>query len=128
MKPTQEQVVEWARACGAHVVLGNVLSYETSDVDFITRVAALACAAGQASKSEWRPIETSPKDGTRILAVIPGFAVSIAWWFHDAQKWMTADAEDYPDDESWNYTVENTEYLPTHWMPLPAAPSQETDE
>jgi len=39
--------VEWARACGAHVVLGNVLSYETNDVDFITRVAALAYAAGE---------------------------------------------------------------------------------
>jgi hypothetical protein len=92
------------------------------------RFATLAYAAGQASKSEWQPIETAPKDGTRILAVIPGFAVSIAWWFHDAQKWMTTDAEDYPDDESWNYTVANTEYQPTHWMPLPAAPSQETGE
>jgi hypothetical protein len=73
----------------------------------------------------WQPIKTAPKDGTKILAVIPGFLVSTAWWFPDYQKWMTTDAEDYPDIDSWEATVADTEYLPEYWMPLPEAPSLE---
>jgi hypothetical protein len=72
---------------------------------------------------EWQPIETAPKDETRVLTVISGFEVCIGWWFIDAGKWMTMDAEDYDDDGSWEYSVENTEYYPTHWMPLPGVPA-----
>lgn len=70
----------------------------------------------------WQPIETAPKDGTRVLTVVRGFVVCIGWWFSDAGKWMTTDAEDYADDGAWEYQVSNSVYLPTHWMPLPAGP------
>jgi hypothetical protein len=71
----------------------------------------------------WQPIKTAPKDGTRILAVKVPFLVTIAWWFPDYQKWMTTDAEDYPDNASWDTVVADMEYFPDYWMPLPKAPN-----
>lgn len=85
--------------------------------------AACGGSALTAELGVWLPIETAPKDETRILMVVSGFAVCIGWWFIEAGKWMTTDAEDYDDDGAWEHTVSNTEYRPTHWMPLPEAPN-----
>ncbi len=60
---------------------------------------------------DWQPIETAPRDGTRILVCRSGSLP-----FHDVVEWcdwkpgwlngdMAGDADAY-----------------THWMPLPAAP------
>ena len=62
--------------------------------------------------SEWQPIETAPRDGTAILG-----------W--DGQKQSTA--EWYETGEYWSLCVmgawaEDSEWWPTHWMPLPAPP------
>jgi len=70
----------------------------------------------------WKPIETAPKDGTRILAVVIGYRVCISYWFVDAGKWMTLDSEDFSDDEEWNKEITDTFYSPNYWMPLPEAP------
>lgn len=61
----------------------------------------------------WQPIETAPKDGTRILGYQPAAPASVedinivAW---DSGRWH--------DDEWYCYTI-------THWMPLPAPPEIE---
>lgn len=66
--------------------------------------------------SAWQPIETAPKDGTRIL----GYASSGHGWYYmvvvqynaeEARPWLEADGEGYH-----RYNV-------THWMPLPEPPS-----
>lgn len=67
---------------------------------------------------KWQPIETAPKDGTRIL-VINDRGIFVASW-----------SEEGPDnclDDFWHVT--NGKYwmdlrgmLPTHWMPLPSGP------
>lgn len=85
---------------------------------------------------EWQPIETAPKDGTRILGwlpdldiqwepsgyldlsmtpayiYIPGAAI-IAWktWHERWELDPAEDRENGPDEQT-----------PTHWMPLPEAP------
>lgn len=63
---------------------------------------------------EWQPIETAPKDGTRILMYgIPGFEILIGFW------------NDYHIPEHWCYSEESlykNNGNPTHWMPLPPPP------
>lgn len=63
----------------------------------------------------WQPIETAPKDGTRILlGYFPetgGSGCEVAWWHSTHTKWcgrvlLNADGH----------------FSPTHWMPLPPAP------
>jgi hypothetical protein len=62
--------------------------------------------------SEWQPIETAPKDGTRIilgadLNVDPELWAS--WWIGGDDRWANT-----PD---WMWFTS-----PTHWMPLPSPP------
>jgi hypothetical protein len=56
----------------------------------------------------WQPIETAPKDGTRILVCFQGDDVAIGQWSVLG---------------GW-YVDEWAEFMaPTVWMPLPAPPS-----
>lgn len=60
---------------------------------------------------EWQPIETAPRDGTRVLAWSARWqAPSTAQWYGNA--WML--------DSSIGQFV----HQPTHWMPLPTPPQQ----
>lgn len=66
----------------------------------------------------WRPIETAPKDGARIiLAKIVGHPAhpTSLWWAcagHWSDRWG-----------NWNDGVEPCGLAgPTHWMPLPPPP------
>jgi hypothetical protein len=68
---------------------------------------------------EWQPIETAPKDGTRILAYWPDiYANSSAvqcetWWGpwgNSKSTWQTV----------WEWA--DGPNCPTHWMPLPEPP------
>ena len=76
--------------------------------------------------SEWQPIETAPKDGTKILV----------WTHHDVceiSEWFQATGYKYKEvgrglyaksivvaNEGWS---SNT---PTHWQPLPDPPEAES--
>lgn len=76
-------------------------------------------------RSEWRPIETAPKDGTVIdvwlgdaddsdiaFYCTPGTRRSAGWhWKHEKFR-PTA-----------GLNILNTWVLPTHWMPLPEPPN-----
>lgn len=92
--------------------------------------------------TNWQPIETAPKDGTRILAygmAVEGFPV-IMW---DSNKprvpaflviswlegWYDKDEEVSPGlfrkvpTLSYSYwKPDPQQFRPTHWMPLPEAP------
>lgn len=57
---------------------------------------------------DWQPLETAPKDGTRVLLWIKpvNLAIPYAW---NGREWM---GDDYPLNMAWA----------THWMPLPPPP------
>jgi hypothetical protein len=72
---------------------------------------------------EWAPIETAPKDGTKIIGYQPktddeGEIINVMEWmprqsWHRSDftgLWVEAHGEQYES------------YKPTHWMPLPEPP------
>jgi hypothetical protein len=71
----------------------------------------------------WLPIETAPKDGTFVLIAahdngMPSqpMHVLIAQFCEESGEWMRNADEEY--SETWP---------PTHWQPLPDAPSPPSD-
>lgn len=84
---------------------------------------ALEAAATSTGEADgWRPIATAPKDGTSILALVPGthpvtgksFIPDVAYW---DQGWVTCETCDVSGDDS------DMAYAPRFWMPLPPAPA-----
>lgn len=75
-----------------------------------SEVAALRTRVRELEAAQaWRPIETAPKDGTRILAY-GGWGIAIIWW----SSWL-----------EW-YDGEGAHLEPTHWQPLPSPPGDRT--
>lgn len=84
---------------------------ETASVARHIERAANTIAAYIAAQG-WRPIETAPKDWTHVLVVDDG-TVGEARWTDDGWYW----GSDHSSNP-WSCLLN-----PTHWMPLPAAPS-----
>jgi hypothetical protein len=63
--------------------------------------------------SEWRPIDTAPKDGTEIDIWMSGFRYPNSYWGKVEQAWLDVDGEKL-------YDIFFEE--PTHWMPEPDPP------
>ena len=80
-------------------------------------------AAELARSVEWQPIETAPRDGTRILAMIrwswsdgtDGGAQDVIYWYAGGKFWVCGTPMNYV--QGLDEGVE-----PTHWMPLPDPP------
>jgi hypothetical protein len=81
----------------------------------------------QVQSEVWQPIETAPKDGTRILAAWPRnhfgiVPISFARWDDDKyaqnpRPYWSACA----DERVWGKVAVRASQ-PTHWRPLPAPP------
>ena len=90
------------------------------------RAAAALASAPSAPAGEWRPIESAPKDGTRVLLWRVFDGTAIGRWGNlvpdDPQEWF---------DDGW---IDNGQPIcgeddpATHWMPLPAPPSPDSGE
>lgn len=94
------------------------------------------------SSGRWQPIETAPKDGSRILLYWPATAynldqeasecLSIGSWKENSRlrsgqethnDELLAPAYFSANDELDDYGMSLARHAPTHWMPLPAPPS-----
>lgn len=83
----------------------------------------------------WQPIETAPKDGTRVLFYDPdssGLIYAGVWDAKFCSEWPEG-AEEAVYRGAWtDYAVasfayeEHCEYSPTHWQPLPTPPAIRT--
>jgi len=60
--------------------------------------------------NQWQPIETAPKNGTRVL-VTNGIDVQIEFKDNDDEMWS-----------GWQTGTRLYSVVPTHWMPLPEPP------
>jgi hypothetical protein len=77
---------------------------------------------------EWRPIESAPRDGTRILG-LTSFGV-------EPVKWHPRNPEEYAPGDGWIGTEQDSACFPiswdgrpatgqpSKWMPLPLSPTQ----
>jgi hypothetical protein len=85
--------------------------------------ALLAWPAGSVSpeavRDGWQPIATAPKDGTWIAAWCnyPSDWSRAPWV--SVVRWSADTMPSYPPH--W-YGLPNSDYQPTHWMPLPEPP------
>lgn len=68
--------------------------------------------------AEWQPIETAPK-GDEVLMVWPDGHIRIGQRYADMPNGFRSDL-DFGDFHASMYAQHD--YLPTHWMPLPAPP------
>lgn len=81
-------------------------------------VAKVKAAIATGFDKPWNPIDSAPKDGTRILAYSPKAeahnkdAIRITWWRADHGKYGFVGWGEF-NDQFWP---------PTHWQPLPKAP------
>ena len=130
-----------AREAACRAVLDKIMNRHASRVMFHDRAlaeeawAALSTAPSNppAPEGSWRDIASAPKDGTMILLsdgkfVVPGaFCPSL-----HGEKYPWAFVEEFKDDPSGCCQMEEPYRLetnawkeagPTHWMPLPPAPS-----
>ena len=97
--------------CTDYVVCGNcgAKGPPVSSTEMLWEETAAAAAWNQ--RSAWQPIETAPRDGTKILAW-DGDEPQIVWWC-DGGRWISDYLQEYHPGER--------EY-PTYWQPLPSPP------
>lgn len=90
----------------------------------IEPTAATALDPSPASKADgWRPMETAPKDGTRILIQ---FVHANAQYSKDpiGDGWIAVHEAHWIDHNGGGWTWHGLCGVATSWMPLPAAPVQ----
>jgi hypothetical protein len=73
--------------------------------------------------SEWKPIESAPKDGTLILLYCPDDEPCIVVGNYYRDEEMDGEWWLYADELLTDACPEGAK--PTHWMPLPPPPDRE---
>ena len=73
-------------------------------------------------KDQWQPIETAPKDGT-VLLTFPHYRVT-HWSVDECMSFSHAGWAGRWDEYTETFAV----IIPTHWMPLPPAPTKDTTQ
>jgi len=70
---------------------------------------------------EWKPIETAPKNGTRIITFSLGLVGTSRYVEHFAPVYGLTEA-------GWYSEQLDRRHEPTHWMALPSPPSPPSQE
>lgn len=78
-------------------------------------------------RSEWLPIETAPKDGSKFIGLCRGLVYSVRWELY-YDKWPHQDGgPTYRGGWSAETWDQHMPCSPTHWMPLPSPPGAEVN-
>lgn len=94
------------------VFVGRGNTVKQAEARVMDKLAVHMAEQGSTSCAEWQPIETAPKDGTRIIvSKVNGPVWCNVNWRHMIRK---------PD--RWDSFVGAVPFEPTHWMPLPEPP------
>lgn len=111
---TPEQAVEWYLQRFYADPSANEDAYK-ADFGALNYIIHTQRSEAVAEAMAWRPIETAPKDGTKILLFRPQAqelgesSIKIGYWMPQCNC----------------FSAENLKYNPaTHWMPLPPAPQE----
>ena len=92
---------------------------------------AIQSASCGAMFNDWRPIDTAPRNGSKVLIVNEEGEMDVAsyvaqWYESEEFVRKASDGDVYRTiREESGYWLTETVYLPTHWMPLPAPPGGE---
>ena len=95
----------------AKTVMTAIGTHLASPPDAFASVGKPIAAHPTPKPDQWLPIETAPKDGTEILAILKG-QIGAQVIFYDFGEWLT----------SWDEFRLLGDDTPTHWMPLPLPP------
>lgn len=73
-------------------------------------------------QSQWKPIDTVPKDGSVIKALLWAEVKSDLPWsgVHYYKTWVIGEYDADFDEWVMHFSARN----PTHWMPLPDTPEE----
>lgn len=75
----------------------------------------------------WRPIETAPRDGTKVLLYCPTRGVVGGRWSDN--RYAKTPRPYWSNDLERLYGVQATRFdQPTHWLPLPDPPTPDPQE
>ena len=104
-----------------HLIRESHLEYLLRKSDRgLEEIATLRAAAETLRGTQWQPIETAPKDGTWVFMTTRCGILNIARW-----------NKRHPDlgmHGRWESKSNASHILrPTHWMPLPAIPTQDAE-
>lgn len=80
-----------------------------------TPLYTAATQARPASGEAWQPIETAPKEPGVYLLLATAAWVCEGWWDDSTDSWWERNNH---ETDAWGAQI-----YPTHWMPLPAAPT-----
>ena len=81
--------------------------------DAVKEAFMLGVIQGLKQAKEWRPIETAPKDGTRVLLLGRGMRHADGHW----------ESKAYNGNGCWVWPYVKAE--PRNWMPLPPPPQEQ---
>ena len=79
----------------------------------------------------WQPIDTAPRDGTRILVAVPDAPLylrgRVRGWYIAVVSWHEACGDPngpFPSDSTPAGFYERYKLVPSHWVPLPEPPGE----
>ena len=96
-----------------HELVKKMLEAYYSGPESVPSIAAMKKALAVVPMTEWRPIETAPKDGQAILVTDGRGCYCVEW--SEEFDWWTVD-----DNKLGPFRLRGS--APTHWAPLPAVP------
>lgn len=112
------------RRRAAQAALDNAMNQysATPTYDLILALPLPDGAAAPAERVGWQAIATAPKDGTRVLLTSTRLLYAVVGYYGPWEDSEPAAWRSDWDNESLGVELPY-DYTPTHWMPLPAAPS-----